>query len=459
MPPKRKHASSTTTTKSSSAKKKLNRPKNSSRTTAETVDEQASSSDNNEELKHLTLLESGHVDFIYSDNGNEKRPIYMILTPSRTQDKTSKRRIIFTKTETKEDQNLYYVRIENMANTGSSSEASVTHQNTINVVGQVAVGHYMVIHDNQSNKTHFAYSLNDKINERHAKTELEKQLIICVDGHNSFTIEIYNQEEYEKKVLEKFRENLWLWTHPERFIFDDGVEMALTQDSKDLVKQNGQYLKSRLSQLTHSKEYEQLWKKLNAHFKSNSKYQNSYIPGVSEYEIQEAERRLGGIILPKDIKQAIRIHNGRLKQGFGLSYRSPTTDLLPLAEWHPYENEEWCNDLFEQLVDDDDNKIGEGLMKDDLREHLKVYNDKKTVKSKEFREMKSELLVIGEGMDDYVEQYLLGLRTGTIYLQILNLPEWMKIGTFKDWVQYALENNNFEEEENEKSEEEEEDND
>jgi len=191
--------------------------------------------------------------------------------------------------------------------------------------------------------------------------------------------------------------------------------------------------------------YKQLWKKLNAHFKTNSKYQKSYILGVSEYEIQEAKRRLGGITLPNDIKQGIRIHNGRLKYGYGLSYRSPTTDLLPLAEWHPYENEEWCNDLFEQLVDDDNNEIGEGLMKDDLREHLKVYNDKKNVKSKEFREMKSELLVIGEGMDDYVEQYLLGLRTGTIYLQILNIPEWIKIGTFKDWVEYALENGNFEE--------------
>ncbi|CAF0968813.1 unnamed protein product [Adineta steineri] len=356
MPPKRKATPSTTTTKSKSVKRGSKKSKISSRTTIQTVDEPASSSDNNDQFKHLTLLESGHIDFVYKDNddGDDsdhmQRSIYMILTPSGTKDKTSKRRVIFTKTESKEDQNLYYIRIENMANTGTSREASIINRDTIELAGQVAVV---------------------------------------------------------------------------------------------------QYLKTRLLQQTRSKEHEQLWKKINAHFKSNSKYQNRYIPGVSEYDIQEAERRLGGITLPNDIKQAIRIHNGRRKYLFGLSYRSPTTDLLPLDEWHPYENVPWCNDLFEQLVDDDDNSIGEGLMKDDLRKHLKVYNDKKTVKNKEFHEMKSELLVIGEGMDDYGEQYLLGLRTGTIYLQVLNIPEWNKIGTFKDWIDLALQDENFEEEESE----------
>ncbi|CAF4038164.1 unnamed protein product [Adineta steineri] len=414
MPPKRKATPSTTTTKSKSVKRGSKKSKISSRTTIQTVDEPASSSDNNDQFKHLTLLESGHIDFVYKDNddGDDsdhmQRSIYMILTPSGTKDKTSKRRVIFTKTESKEDQNLYYIRIENMANTGTSREASIINRDTIELAGQVAV-----------------------------------------DGQNSFTIEIYNQEEYEKKVLEKLRENIWLWSHPERLIFDNDVEITFIQDSEDLIKQNVQYLKTRLLQQTRSKEHEQLWKKINAHFKSNSKYQNRYIPGVSEYDIQEAERRLGGITLPNDIKQAIRIHNGRRKYLFGLSYRSPTTDLLPLDEWHPYENVPWCNDLFEQLVDDDDNSIGEGLMKDDLRKHLKVYNDKKTVKNKEFHEMKSELLVIGEGMDDYGEQYLLGLRTGTIYLQVLNIPEWNKIGTFKDWIDLALQDENFEEEESE----------
>ncbi|CAF1500988.1 unnamed protein product [Adineta steineri] len=455
MPPKRKATPSTATTKSKSVKRGSSKSEISSRTTIQTVDGPASSSDNNDQFKHLTLLESGHIDFVYKDNDDEddsdhtQRSIYMILTPSGTKDKTSKRRVIFTKTENKEDQNVYYIRIENMANTGTSREASIINRDTIELVGQVAVGHYIVIQDTQSNKTHFTYSFYGNVNKERAHTEIEKRLINCKDGQNSFTIEIYNQEEYEKKVLEKLRENIWLWSHPERLIFDNDVEMTFIQDSEDLIKQNVQYLKTRLLQQTRSKEYEQLWKKINVHFKSNSKYQNRYIPGVSEYDIQEAERRLGGITLPNDIKQAIRIHNGRRKYLFGLSYRSPTTDLLPLDEWHPYENVPWCNDLFEQLVDDDDNSIGEGLMKDDLREHLKVYNDKKTVKNKEFHEMKSELLVIGEGMDDYGEQYLLGLRTGIIYLQVLNIPEWNKIGTFKDWIDLALQDENFEEEESE----------
>jgi len=114
MPSKRKSASSTITTNLSSGKKKPKRPKNSSRTTTETVDEQASNSDNNEELKQLTLLENGHVDFIYRDSDNDERPIYMILTPSGTQNKTYQRRVIFTKIESKEDQNLYYILIENI---------------------------------------------------------------------------------------------------------------------------------------------------------------------------------------------------------------------------------------------------------------------------------------------------------------------------------------------------------
>ncbi|UJR18976.1 hypothetical protein I4U23_022105 [Adineta vaga] len=79
-------------------------------------------------------------------------------------------------------------------------------------------------------------------------------------------------------------------------------------------------------------------------------------------------------------------------------------------------------------------------MKEDLKEHLKIYDGtENTIKKKEFKKLQTEVLVIGEGMDDYCEQYLLGLRTGTIYLQILNLPEWYQIGTFKDWIEMVLE--------------------
>lgn len=183
-------------------------------------------------------------------------------------------------------------------------------------------------------------------------------------------------------------------------------------------------------------EYKKLWKTVNNHFKRRRKFQNLSVSGVSEHDLKQAEKRLGGILLPDDMKNALRIHNGRSKFGFGLRYRSPTTDLLPLNEWYPYEAEEWCNLLFEAVVTNN----GPESMKEDLKEHLKVYDGKEeTIKKQEFKKLQTELLVIGEGMDDYFEQYLLGLRTGIIYLQILNLSEWKQIGTFKDWIQMALE--------------------
>jgi len=191
------------------------------------------------------------------------------------------------------------------------------------------------------------------------------------------------------------------------------------------------------SSISDLNDYEKLWKMVNNHFKCIHKFQNLSVPGVSEHDLRQAERRLGNILLPHDMKQALRIHDGRSEFSFDLGYRSPTTDLLPLNEWYPYESEEWCDQLFEQVVTDGVSQS----MKEDLREHLKVYDGKEeNIKKKEFKELKTELLVIGKGMDDYCEQYLLGLRTGTIYLQILNLPEWTEIGKFKDWVQMALDN-------------------
>jgi cell wall assembly regulator SMI1 len=189
--------------------------------------------------------------------------------------------------------------------------------------------------------------------------------------------------------------------------------------------------------LPTSEKHQELWKKLNNHFKSTPKYQNLSIPCVSEYDLEQTERRLGQIKLPDDIKNAVRIHNGRPTFGFGLNIRSPTTDLLPLDKWCPHELEDGCSELLSHVVEDDE---VESELKEDLREHLKVYNGEESVKSKKFKEMKTEMLVIGEGMADYCEQYLLGLRTGTIYLQVLNIPEWIKIGTFADWVEMALKN-------------------
>lgn len=97
-----------------------------------------------------------------------------------------------------------------------------------------------------------------------------------------------------------------------------------------------------LSNKSDMTEYEKLWKMTNDHFKRTPKFQNLSVPGASENDFRQAERRLGNIVLPDDMKCALRIHNGRSKFGFGLHYHSPTTDLLPLNEWHPYESEGWC---------------------------------------------------------------------------------------------------------------------
>jgi len=49
-------------------------------------------------------------------------------------------------------------------------------------------------------------------------------------------------------------------------------------------------------------------------------------------------------------------------------------------------------------------------------------------------------LIIGEGADDYVEQYLLSIRSGRIYLAIHNIPEWKLIGKFANWIQMGVKN-------------------
>lgn len=74
-------------------------------------------------VKHVTVLEDGHVDFIYGDaNDDEEKTskkkkmqqsIYLILTPRGTNDRTSKRRLIFIKTRIDED-GPHEVQVENM---------------------------------------------------------------------------------------------------------------------------------------------------------------------------------------------------------------------------------------------------------------------------------------------------------------------------------------------------------
>jgi hypothetical protein len=191
------------------------------------------------------------------------------------------------------------------------------------------------------------------------------------------------------------------------------------------------------------------WNELNKTLEHVPKFQNKDQTGVSEERIRELETKLK-ITLPKEIRAVIKVHDGRKHIGYGLGYRLPTTDLLPIAQWRPYEKDDYdcAEDLFRSLADKND-KCADNHLREDAREHLNAYiegsekaqkqnNDNKLINNEAFQSLPCELLIIGQGMDDYVEQYLLSIRSGKIYLAIHNIPEWRLIGTFADWVQKGL---------------------
>ncbi|CAF3264890.1 unnamed protein product [Rotaria socialis] len=194
-----------------------------------------------------------------------------------------------------------------------------------------------------------------------------------------------------------------------------------------------------------------LWNKLNDALVYAPYFQNTNQKGVSEERIKQIESKLK-VSLPTEIRTVISIHDGQNKIGYGLSHRLATTDLLPVSQWRPYEtNHEECELLLECLVD---KKIYETAeLRDDVRDHLTAYlngikqastNNRKTEYSiandDVFHALPCELLIIGEGMDDYTEQYLLSVRTSRIYMAIHNIPEWTLIGTFSDWIDMGTEN-------------------
>jgi len=181
-----------------------------------------------------------------------------------------------------------------------------------------------------------------------------------------------------------------------------------------------------------------LWNEINEALRDLPKFQNEHVPGVSDEDIKQLESKLQ-IQLPKDIREVIKIHNGRKHIEFGLSFRSPTTDLLPISEWLPYEveNEDFSYCLFQCLVNKKYANANKNL-EEDAQEHFKAFREADNKITEKFRSLPCELLIIGEGMDDYAEQYLLSLRSGNIYFAIQNIPEWELIGTFKDWVKKSL---------------------
>ncbi|CAF0981323.1 unnamed protein product [Rotaria sordida] len=191
------------------------------------------------------------------------------------------------------------------------------------------------------------------------------------------------------------------------------------------------------------------WNELNKNLEHLPKFQNKNQTGVNEECIKEIESKLK-ITLPKEIRAVIKVHNGRKHIDYGLGYQLPTTDLLPISEWKPYEkdNYEFPEDLFQCLANKDNACVDKNLY-EDAREHLNVYlkdfektskqeNVNKLANNETFQSLPCELLIVGQGLDDYAEQYLLSIRSGRIYLAIHNIPKWTLIGTFADWIQKGL---------------------
>ncbi|CAF1243003.1 unnamed protein product [Rotaria sp. Silwood1] len=211
-----------------------------------------------------------------------------------------------------------------------------------------------------------------------------------------------------------------------------------------------------------------LWNQLNDVLEYAPKFQNKDRPGVEEKTIQHIESKLG-IILPDEIRDVIKIHDGRDHIFCGLNYRLATTDLLPIAKWRPYENDSqgYADLLFECLAKKNDHLVDKNL-RNDAQNHLAAYIDgiknaeqqsksnKKITKyemnkDETFHALPCELLIIGEGMDDYGEQYLLSIRSGRIYLGLQTRPEWILIGTFADWIKIGIESAKHEKEDIQKS--------
>ncbi|CAF1081986.1 unnamed protein product [Didymodactylos carnosus] len=199
-----------------------------------------------------------------------------------------------------------------------------------------------------------------------------------------------------------------------------------------------------------------LWNQLNDVLEYVPKFQNKDRSGVDEKTIQRIESKLG-IILPNEIQDVIKIHDGRDHIFCGLNHRLATTDLLPIEKWRPYENESpgYADLLFECLAQKKDVLVDKNL-RNDVQDHLAAYidgitnaeqqskNKKKKIsyqldKDEAFHALPCELLIIGEGMDDYGEQYLLSIRSGRIYLGLQTIPNWILIGTFADWIKMGIE--------------------
>ena len=173
------------------------------------------------------------------------------------------------------------------------------------------------------------------------------------------------------------------------------------------------------------------WNLLNQALTEFPKFQNVHQPAASPEHLTALESKLQQK-LPREIRAAIGEHNGREHLSYGLAYRLPTTDLLPVDQWQPYEkdNDDFVNDLL-QCLKDPKNRSADEHLHEDFSEHLGKA-------ASLWPSMPCELLIIGRGMDDYAEEYLLSLRSGRIYLATHNIPEWKCLGSFADWLDKGL---------------------
>ena len=184
---------------------------------------------------------------------------------------------------------------------------------------------------------------------------------------------------------------------------------------------------------------QQRWNALNQALTHLPKFQNRQQAGASAEQLAALESKLKQS-LPKEIRAVIQTHNGREHLGYGLGYRLPTTDLLPIDQWEPYEQSKYnfVDDLLQCLADPKD-QCADQHLREDFREHF-AQRASKAKDLSAWNSIPCELLIIGRGMDDYAEEYLLSLRSGRIYLAVHNIPEWKSLGSFADWVDKALKN-------------------
>ncbi len=114
-------------------------------------------------------------------------------------------------------------------------------------------------------------------------------------------------------------------------------------------------------------------------------------------------------------------------------------------------------DMLFTYLTNEKNRCADKKLCNDLQDHSALYmagteNAEKQSKNNKaktsydvendeaFIALPCEILIIGEGMDDYVEQYLLSIRSGRIYLAVHNIPKWKLIGTFSGWIRMGIKN-------------------